>query len=118
MSGYIMLGLGSVFMINEFRPHLIDSNLILPIVVILVGLSILGKSLNIFGMNKKNTYIFDDQIDQSSEDFVKSTTLFGGNKKSIVSKNFLGADFDTKFGGTEINLTQADMQQPVVIREL
>ncbi|NRA13070.1 MAG: hypothetical protein HRT57_14060 [Crocinitomicaceae bacterium] len=115
MSGFIMLGIGSVFMINEFKPHFIDSNLILPIVVILIGLSILGKSLNIFGMNKKNQYIFDDGVDQSSEDFINSTTIFGGIKKSIVSKNFLGANFETKFGGTEINLTQADIQQPVVI---
>ncbi|MFT6983246.1 MAG: putative membrane protein [Crocinitomicaceae bacterium] len=66
-------------------------------------------------MNKKDTYIFDEEIDQSSEDFVKSTTLFGGVKKSIVSKTFKGANFDTKFGGTEINLSQADIQQPVVI---
>ncbi|MFT6245913.1 MAG: putative membrane protein [Salibacteraceae bacterium] len=115
LPGFIMVGVGTVFLINEFRPNFIDSNFILPVVVILIGLSVIGRSLNLFGMNKKDTYIFDEEIDQSSEDFVKSTTLFGGVKKSIVSKTFKGANFDTKFGGTEINLSQADIQQPVVI---
>ena len=115
MSGFVMLGVGSVFMINEFKPNFIDSNFIFPIIVIIIGLSIIGKSLNIFGINNKNFHMFDEQIDQSSEDIVISSTLFGGVKKSIVSKTFKGANFDTKFGGTEINLSQADIQQPVVI---
>ncbi|HLI92999.1 MAG TPA: LiaF domain-containing protein [Puia sp.] len=44
----------------------------------------------------------------TSEDFVDTTTFFGGIHKRIVSKNFKGGDVVTIMGGTELNLTQAD----------
>lgn len=115
ISGFIMIGVGTLFLINEFRPHTIDSKYLFPVIVIFVGVMMIGKTMNLFGMKKKKTTIFDESIDQDSEDFIKSTTLFGGVKKTVVSKNFQGADFTTSFGGTEINLSQADIQHPVTI---
>jgi len=44
----------------------------------------------------------------SSEDFIDSTSIFGGVHKKIVSKTFKGGDIVTIMGGTEIDLTQAD----------
>jgi len=44
----------------------------------------------------------------SSEDYVDSTSIFGGVHKKIVSKNFRGGDVTTFLGGTELDLTQAD----------
>lgn len=116
--GYIMIGVGSVFMINEFRPHTINPKFILPVIVILVGFMIIGKTMNLFGSKNKmkDQTIFGDDVDTSSDDFIRSTTLFGGVTKNVVSKNFEGAEFTTLFGGTEINLTQADIQKPVTIK--
>jgi len=116
-AGYIMIGIGALFMINEFRPHTIDSNLIFPVVIILVGLMIIFKTMNIFGTKSKlkNQTVFGDDVDVTSDDFIQSTTLFGGVTKNVVSKDFQGAEFTTAFGGTEINLTQADIQKPVTI---
>ena len=51
----------------------------------------------------------------SSDDFFDSTSVFGGAKKVILSKNFQGGDITCVFGGCEIDLTQADMQKPAVI---
>jgi predicted membrane protein len=34
--------------------------------------------------------------------------VFGGVKKNVVSKNFKGGEINNVFGGSEINLTQAD----------
>jgi predicted membrane protein len=51
----------------------------------------------------------------SSEDFFDSTSVFGGAKKVILSKDFKGGDITCIFGGCEIDLSQADMQQPAVI---
>ncbi|MFD2513089.1 hypothetical protein ACFSRY_04375 [Pontibacter locisalis] len=53
--------------------------------------------------------------DASTEDYVDSTAVFGGVKKNIISKNFRGGEVVSVFGGTELNMTQADMQQPVVL---
>lgn len=43
-----------------------------------------------------------------SEDWVDTTSVFGGVHKKIVSKNFKGGDITTFLGGTELDLTQAD----------
>lgn len=46
--------------------------------------------------------------DYSQDDFVDSTSIFGGTNKIILSKNFKGGDLVNVFGGTELNLMQAD----------
>jgi len=50
-----------------------------------------------------------------SEDFVDSTSIFGGIKKNIISKNFKGGDITNIMGGSEIDLTQADINGTVTI---
>ena len=52
---------------------------------------------------------------QSGEEVVDVTAILGGIKKNIISKNFRGGEVVSVFGGTELNLTQADMQQPAVL---
>lgn len=44
------------------------------------------------------------------EDRVESVSIFGGIKKNIVSKNFRGGEIVNFFGGSEINLMQADVK--------
>ncbi|MBD1398156.1 hypothetical protein H9Q13_13355 [Pontibacter sp. JH31] len=56
-----------------------------------------------------------DQAAYSPEDHVDSTAIFGGIKKNIVSKNFKGGEVVSVFGGTELNLMQADIQHPIVL---
>src|SRR5574339_629612 len=51
----------------------------------------------------------------SKEDFVNATSIFGGAKKNIVSKNFKGGELTNIFGGTELNLMQADINGEAVI---
>jgi hypothetical protein len=38
-----------------------------------------------------------------------SVNIFGGLKKNIISKDFQGGEIVTIFGGSELNLTQADV---------
>ncbi|PKV66966.1 LiaF transmembrane domain-containing protein [Pontibacter ramchanderi] len=49
------------------------------------------------------------------EDHIDSTAVLGGIKKNIVSKNFKGGEVVSVFGGTELNLMQADIQHPIVL---
>jgi predicted membrane protein len=58
-----------------------------------------------------------DQHSQAflSEDFIDSTSIFGGVKKNIISKNFKGGDITNIMGGSEIDLTQADIHGTVRI---
>jgi predicted membrane protein len=46
----------------------------------------------------------------SSDDYFESTSVFGGVKKVILSKNFSRGDITCFMGGCEIDLTQADIQ--------
>jgi predicted membrane protein len=51
----------------------------------------------------------------SSEDYIDSTSVFGGVHKTIVSKNFKGGDILNFMGGAEINLSQADINGIAVL---
>lgn len=51
--------------------------------------------------------------DSSSGDRIESVSIFGGVKKNIVSKNFQGGEIVNFFGGSEINLMQADIKGKV-----
>jgi hypothetical protein len=56
-----------------------------------------------------------DQAAYGPEDHIDSTAVLGGIKKNIVSKNFKGGEVVSVFGGTELNLMQADIQHPIVL---
>ncbi|MGK6351150.1 LiaF transmembrane domain-containing protein [Parapedobacter sp. DT-150] len=51
----------------------------------------------------------------TNEDYVKSTAVFSEVKKTLISKRFQGGEIVNIFGGTDINLIQADIQHPIVI---
>ena len=57
---------------------------------------------------------YDSQRD-FQEDFVDTTSIFGGAKKNIISKNFKGGDLVNIFGGTELDLTRADFNGTAVV---
>jgi predicted membrane protein len=49
------------------------------------------------------------------DDFLDAVSIFGGVKKTILSKNFKGGEIVNVFGGAELDFTQADIQGRVVI---
>ncbi|AMM51221.1 hypothetical protein TH61_08590 [Rufibacter sp. DG15C] len=51
----------------------------------------------------------------SKDDFINGTAVFGGIKKSIITKSFKGGQITTFCGGAEYNLTNADLQNETVI---
>ena len=53
-----------------------------------------------------------------SGDVLDVTAVFGGAKRAIVSKNFLGGEVVSVLGGAEINLANADIQGPVKLESV
>lgn len=51
----------------------------------------------------------------SEDSFIDSTSIFGGSKKSVLTKDFKGGDIVNIFGGTELNLSQADINGKAVL---
>ncbi len=53
--------------------------------------------------------------DKSSSDELEIDAVFCGTKKQIISKDFKGGEINLIFGGTELNLSQADFPKEVVL---
>jgi len=51
----------------------------------------------------------------TGDDFLDAVSIFGGVKKTILSKAFRGGDIVNIFGGAEIDLTQADIDGKVIL---
>ncbi len=117
LSGYILIAIGVIFKLDEFYPDLINSRIVWPIIIILLGASMIYKAK--FGSSRSRKWkkmagdsnffgLGDAEI--SPDDFVDAVSIFGSIKKQVTSKNFKGADLFTLFGGSEINLMNADFQ--------
>ena len=69
-----------------------------------------------FSDEKKNGYGQTTYPDNNSaEDVLDIVSVFGGTKKIITSKNFRGGEITSFLGGTELNLTQAEINGRVVL---
>jgi Cell wall-active antibiotics response 4TMS YvqF len=60
----------------------------------------------------KNT---DHTTNAYTDDTINTTAIFSGVKKMVTSKNFKGGDIVAVLGGTDLNLTFADIQSPAVL---
>ncbi len=132
---FIMIAIGGVYLVQDYYPEMHIHRFIWPCILIFLGLIVIlrpgrgrwnpewsqemgqrrwgrpgrwdrpgpwgrpGATTNSFSTSKES---------YSSEDYIDTTSIFGGVHKKIVSKNFKGGDITTMMGGTELDLTQAD----------
>lgn len=112
--------IGGAFLINEIYPEVPIRNYIWPIVLIAVGMFILFRPRRYRHHGKDDTETEgttgNTGTEQKhtmeknySEDYIDSTSIFGGVKKNVLTKNFKGGDIVNIFGGAEINLGQSDI---------
>lgn len=120
-SWFIMMLVGGVFLINEFFPELMLRQFLWPAALIILGLFLIVKP-------RRRRYwrqYVDDKVQEavdnaqqgsaSGEDYIDSTSIFGGIKKNVISKNFKGGDITNIMGGSEIDFTQADINGTVTL---
>ncbi len=123
---FILILVGTGFLLRDIYPDLAIRRYIWPMVFIVIGglLILRPRKRNwTFGGpdEKKNmtagqgATILDEDETWSDDDFVDATSIFGGAKRNILSKDFKGGDIVNIFGGTEINLSQADFKEKAVI---
>lgn len=126
---FILMLIGGAFLCTEIYPDIEIRRYIWPVVLIVVGaLLIIKPRRRHYGQwadcdEKKKTAATNSGIDEApivdetyesqkdvQEDYVDSTSVFGGSKKNIISKNFKGGDLVNIFGGTELDLSRADFK--------
>jgi predicted membrane protein len=133
-SGWLfMILVGGVFLAERINPDLIVTKYTWPVVLIGLGLwFIFGRhkkcEMHDFkgGFKKKDDQPLTDENEgkanfshkdnlNTGDDVIDSVAVFGGAKKHVLSKNFKGGEIVTIMGGTEINLTHADIQGVAVL---
>jgi predicted membrane protein len=117
---FILIIVGGVFLYDRINPDISMRQYIWPMGLIILGFFFIVRPKRRWQQGeKKNVMQGDTSIgyDESwnDEDFVDSTSIFGGAKKNIISKNFKGGDLVNIFGGTDLDLTQADFTGTAVI---
>jgi hypothetical protein len=109
----VLILIGSVLLLDDIFPYADFSDYGWPMIIIFVGL------VMIFRPRKKNDWKGWEGRNTSEhnflDDFIDSTVVFGGVKKNVISKTFKGGDTTTVFGGTDINLMQADIEGKVML---
>jgi predicted membrane protein len=117
---FILIVIGSIFLYNHMNPDISLQRYIWPMAMIVVGLFFILRPRRRWSEKKNAGEQTTDPIlgtpeTFTDEDFVDSTSIFGGAKKNIISKNFRGGDLVNIFGGTDLDLTQADFTGKSVI---
>ena len=121
----LLLLVGGTFLVNDY---FIDGDIrrhIWPIVLIVIGAFFIFRSRQSPGHHpwsgKKNDIVQpgltadDPTTSFSQDDYIDTTSIFGGTKKNILTKDFKGGDVVNVFGGTELNLTQADINGTAIL---
>jgi predicted membrane protein len=120
---FVLMLVGGVFLLNEYYPNLIDDRLIWPMALIVLGAFLILKPRRRDWRWQEHKGPEAAQLaaaqaeayPASDDDFMDSTSIFGGTKKTILSKDFKGGDITNIMGGAEINFTQSDIQGRVVL---
>jgi predicted membrane protein len=129
---FILILIGGAFLANDYFLHGDLRKHLWPLILILLGVFF------IFGSHHRKNRCFEKKNKDpqnlepfvsvtagvevppgkekySEDNFVDTTSIFGGAKKNILSKDFKGGDVVNVFGGTELNLTQADINGTAVL---
>jgi predicted membrane protein len=124
----IVMAIGGIFLADRLIPGVSIQHFAWPLLLMAAGLWIIVRPKTHhrhFGRwHERNrdrrwsddTNVFNDSKElRDDNEYLDTTSVFGGVKKIILSKNFKGGDITNFMGGTEINLTQADIPGKITI---
>jgi predicted membrane protein len=113
-------GAGLVLLADRFWLFEFDvKEFIWPSIIIIIGLVMIfrprrKKEDQWFDWRKMNAESANRPVG-GEEDYIDTVSVFGSTKKNILSKDFRGGECVNFFGGTELNLMQADITKPIVL---
>lgn len=126
-AGFVLIGIGSFFLVTRFIPELRLSPAFWPVFVIALGLYFIIRPRRMRG--GRATWKTGERSDELVEyteapnpadaergDTVKIDSVFSGVDRAILSKNFKGGRISCVFGGAEIDLLQAELAGTAVLK--
>ena len=115
---FILIIIGSAFLLNDFYFNGDLRRHIWPLVLIVIGAAFILRPRN--RRSKRNfnqRLLIDESMDTPGKtgDFADVTIVFGSSKKKIGSRQFGGGDITAIFGGAELDLSNTDIQGEIVL---
>jgi len=132
-SWFILIAIGSVFMIEDFVPDMHIKVYFWPILIMLIGLGMIFKPRRSYNAdycrnkwerkfnrrggnyNGNRFSACGNDESSSSDDTINMDGVFSGFKKNVISKDFKGGVISHVFSGGSLNLSQADINGTVVL---
>jgi predicted membrane protein len=127
----ILILIGGVFLIDKTSPGLNFHDYIFPALLIGMGLIYILRPRPKWRDRMRHRWEYRDRnnpslpesnfrgenfpVTEDTSEFIDISSVLGGVKKLILSKNFKGGEVSNFMGGTELNLMQADIQQPITL---
>ncbi len=104
--GIVLLLIGGFFLAVDYLDNVYYLHKIFwPSLIILAGIMFLFRG--------RRARFFGDEEVLSDNDILDDTAIFGGGQKVITSKNFKGGKITSIFGGSTIDLSQAQLAKGV-----
>ncbi|MEJ0029338.1 MAG: hypothetical protein WDO15_02725 [Bacteroidota bacterium] len=115
----IPMGVGIALIVDREFWRLDIKPFIWPAVIIVVGLFMIFKprrknDSGQWDWRRHKGVVTDNDI-SGEQDTIDCVSIFGSISKNVLSKNFRGGEVVSFLGGTELNLTQADLTKPAVL---
>jgi len=115
----IPVGIGTALLVDRIFWEINIKPFIWPAVIIAIGLFMIfrpRRKREDGWIDWKKANIESTNASASGEeDMIDAVSVFGHTRKNILSKNFRGGEVVNFFGGTELNLAQADITGPIVL---
>jgi predicted membrane protein len=111
---------GVFALVDQLNPQLNLHDYTAPLILILIGLFFIMRRSRYPGFAQRREQWHKNWREQNINnitdgEWIDSTSVFGGAKKVILSKNFKGGDITCFMGGAEIDFSQADIQGKIVM---
>ena len=107
--GLILLLIGGFFIIPEiFIMHIAFTKLFWPLILIIIGVLLLTRK----SFHERFSHRFHYNATSIPEEgYIDQDNIFSGSKHRVTNQVFKGGRISNIFGGTEIDLTQATLQE-------
>lgn len=104
-TGMILIAIGGFFLLPDLFGYTFDRKVFWPLLFVIVGLILIFVRKRSWNRERKG----------SSEHFFDTLSIFSGVERKFTTQKFEGGRLTTIMGGTEIDLSKADIQGEAII---